>query len=51
MDTSCQIEFCVNYIVQCIKRMQEDGIKAMEVKMKHVESLYEHMGKWPCAHA
>lgn len=38
-----QIEFCSDYIIICVKRMQEEGIKALEVKERPVEKLYEHI--------
>lgn len=39
-------EACVNYIVQCFGRIQSENIRALEVKMKIVESLYEHIDEW-----
>lgn len=40
-----------DYIVQCMKRMQKEGIKALEVKPEPIEELYEHIGKSYQRHA
>jgi hypothetical protein len=39
-------EVQVEYILQCVKRMQEEGIRALEVKMEPVKQLYEHIDAW-----
>jgi cation diffusion facilitator CzcD-associated flavoprotein CzcO len=39
-------EVCVEYILKCAKRMQEDGIRALEVKQEPVTQLYEHIDEW-----
>jgi hypothetical protein len=31
--------------MKCIKRIQEEGIKALEIKVDPVEKLNEHIGK------
>ena len=40
------IEACLNYIVACANRMQREGIRAMEVKMGPLVSLYAHIDEW-----
>jgi cation diffusion facilitator CzcD-associated flavoprotein CzcO len=40
------IEACLNYIVACANRMQREGIRAMEVKMEPIVSLYAHIDEW-----
>lgn len=39
-------EVCVEYILKCAKRIQEDGIRALEVKQEPVTQLYEHIDEW-----
>jgi cation diffusion facilitator CzcD-associated flavoprotein CzcO len=39
-------EVCVEYILKCAKRIQEDGIRAFEVKQQPVTQLYEHIDEW-----
>lgn len=39
-------EVQVEYILQCAKRMQEENIRALEVKMEPVKQLYEHIDEW-----
>ncbi|KAI1630504.1 cyclohexanone monooxygenase [Exophiala viscosa] len=39
-------EVQVEYILQCIQRMQEEGIRALEVKEEPVRQLYEHIDEW-----
>ncbi|KAH0847215.1 hypothetical protein AYO21_02604 [Fonsecaea monophora] len=39
-------EVQVEYILQCMKRMQEENIRALEVKMEPVKQLYEHIDEW-----
>lgn len=39
-------EACVNYVVSCIKRLQSEHIRAIEVKSEAVDALYEHIDEW-----
>ena len=39
-------EVQVEYILKCVKRMQTQGIKSVEVKMEPVRQLYEHIDEW-----
>lgn len=39
-------EACVNYIVQCLSRIQSENIRALEVRPEPIESLYEHTDEW-----
>lgn len=39
-------EVCIEYIMKCAKRIQEDGIRALEVKQEPVTQLYEHIDEW-----
>ncbi|KAJ9612905.1 hypothetical protein H2200_002846 [Cladophialophora chaetospira] len=39
-------EVQVEYILQCVKRMQDENIRALEVKMEPVKQLYEHIDAW-----
>lgn len=39
-------EVCVEYILKCAKRIQEDGIRALEVKQEPVTQLYAHIDEW-----
>lgn len=39
-------EVQVEYILQCARRMQEENIRALEVKMEPVRQLYEHIDEW-----
>lgn len=39
-------EVCVEYVLKCAKRMQSEGIRALEVKQEPVNQLYEHIDKW-----
>ncbi|KIW94319.1 uncharacterized protein Z519_05635 [Cladophialophora bantiana CBS 173.52] len=39
-------EVQVEYILQCMKRIQEENIRALEVKMEPVKQLYEHIDEW-----
>ncbi|KAH0829681.1 putative sterigmatocystin biosynthesis monooxygenase stcW [Fonsecaea pedrosoi] len=36
----------VEYIVQCMKRMQQEGIKALEVRPEPIDELYEHIDEF-----
>jgi cation diffusion facilitator CzcD-associated flavoprotein CzcO len=40
LDVQCE------YIVKCMKRMQAEGIKAMEIKREPVDQLYEHIDEF-----
>lgn len=39
-------EVCVEYVLKCAKRMQAEGIKAMEVRQEPVDQLYQHIDLW-----
>lgn len=39
-------EVQVEYILQCVKRMQAEDIRAMEVKLEPIKQLYEHIGRF-----
>jgi len=39
-------EVCVDYVLKCAKRIQAEGIRAMEVKQAPVDQLYEHIDLW-----
>lgn len=39
-------EACVNYIVQCFSRIQNEDIRALEVKPEPIEDLYQHIDEW-----
>ena len=39
-------EACVDYIIQCISRIQTDNIRALEVKSEPIKQLYQHMDEW-----
>jgi cation diffusion facilitator CzcD-associated flavoprotein CzcO len=36
----------IDYIMQCVKRIQCENIRAMEVKMEPIKQLYEHIDEW-----
>ncbi|GME37623.1 hypothetical protein A1O5_08415 [Neofusicoccum parvum] len=36
----------VTYITKCLKRIQEEGVKAFEVKQEPVDQLQEHADEW-----
>ncbi|KAJ5951521.1 uncharacterized protein N7479_009934 [Penicillium vulpinum] len=36
----------VDYIIKCIKRMQQENIRALEVKPKPIDDLYEYIDEW-----
>lgn len=39
-------EVCVEYVLKCAKRVQNEGIRAIEVKQEPVDQLYEHIDLW-----
>lgn len=39
-------EACVNYIVQCLSRIQNENIRALEVRPQPIEDLYQHTDEW-----
>ena len=39
-------EACVNYILTCVRRLQSETIRALEVKPEAVAALYEHIDEW-----
>lgn len=39
-------EACVNYIVQCMHRIQNENIRALEIRPEPIEDLYEHIEEW-----
>lgn len=39
-------EICVEYILKCAKKIQTDGIRALEVKEEPVAQLNEHIDAW-----
>jgi cation diffusion facilitator CzcD-associated flavoprotein CzcO len=39
-------EMCIEYILQCAKKIQTDNIRAMEVKVEPINQLYEHIDAW-----
>jgi hypothetical protein len=39
-----QLEIASNYIIDCVKKIQEDGVKSMVVRQECVDQLYEHIG-------
>jgi hypothetical protein len=39
-------EVCVEYVLKCAKRIQTEGIRAIEVKQEPVDQLYEHIDLW-----
>lgn len=39
-------EASVEYILKCAKKIQADGIRALEVREKAVDDLYEHIDAW-----
>lgn len=39
-------EVCVNYIVQCFSRIQNENIRALEIRPEPIKSLYEHIDEW-----
>ncbi len=39
-------EVHIEYILKCVKRIQTERIKAMEVKREPINQLYEHIDEW-----
>ena len=39
-------EACVEYILKCVKKIQDENIRALEVKQEPVDQLYEHVDAW-----
>ncbi|KAK6380739.1 hypothetical protein LTS17_004939 [Exophiala oligosperma] len=39
-------EVCVEYILKCAARIQNEGIRALEVKQEPVDQLYEYIDEW-----
>ena len=40
------IEACLNYILTCVHRIQNENIRALEVKMDPIQELYAHIDEW-----
>lgn len=40
------IETCVEYILKCAKKIQDEDIRALEVKQEPIRQLYEHIDAW-----
>lgn len=36
----------VDYILKCVKRIQDENIRAFEVKREPIDQLYEHLESW-----
>lgn len=36
----------MEYILQCIRKIQQENIKALEVKSKPIDQLYKYIDKW-----
>ena len=39
-------EACVEYILQCVKKIQDENIRALEVRQGPINELYEHIDAW-----
>ena len=39
-------EACVEYILQCVKKIQDENLRALEVKQEPITQLYEHIDAW-----
>jgi cation diffusion facilitator CzcD-associated flavoprotein CzcO len=39
-------EACVEYILQCVRRIQGENIRALEVRPEPIHDLYEHTDEW-----
>ncbi|KAK5173627.1 uncharacterized protein LTR77_002308 [Saxophila tyrrhenica] len=39
-------EACVEYILKCVKKIQNENIRALEVKQEPITQLYEHIDAW-----
>ena len=39
-------EACVEYILQCVRKIQEENLRALEVKQEPITQLYEHIDAW-----
>lgn len=39
-------EACVDYILKCVKKIQDENIRALEVKQEPLTQLYEHIDAW-----
>src|SRR6201999_2585118 len=39
-------EVCVEYILKCAAKIQQEGIRAFEVKQEPVDQLYEYIEEW-----
>ncbi|KPI34369.1 putative sterigmatocystin biosynthesis monooxygenase stcW [Cyphellophora attinorum] len=40
------IEACLDYIFQCVSRIQSEDIRALEVKLEPIKDLYTHADEW-----
>ncbi|KAF5003207.1 hypothetical protein FDECE_10225 [Fusarium decemcellulare] len=45
-DSFCQHEIQVDYIMECLKRIQTEGIKTIEPKAEVVKQLNDHIDEW-----
>lgn len=39
-------EVCIEYILKCASKIQNEGIRALEVKQEPVDELYEYIDEW-----
>lgn len=39
-------EACVEYILKCAAKIQQEGIRALEVKQEPIDQLYEYIDEW-----
>ena len=39
-------EACVEYILQCVRKIQAENLRALEVRQEPVTQLYEHIDAW-----
>ncbi len=39
-------EVCVEYILKCVKKIQDENIRALEIKQEPINQLYEHIDAW-----
>lgn len=39
-------EACIEYILKCAARIQQEGIRALEVKQEPIDQLYEYIDEW-----
>lgn len=39
-------EVCVEYILKCVQKIQDENLRALEVKQEPITQLYEHIDAW-----